>query len=74
MSKEKKLASNVAELRKQAGLTQKQLAELTGTTVVTVANWENNRTGVDQLLRVAKLCKALKCSPDDLVNEIEAEE
>jgi len=70
MTEEKKVISNVAKLRQQAGLTQKQLADLTGTTVITVANWERNRTGVDQLVKVAKLCQALDCNPLDLFEEV----
>jgi transcriptional regulator with XRE-family HTH domain len=62
-----KIVSNVAELRKAAGLTQKELADTVGTTVITVQNWESGRTGLDQLLRVARLCKALGCTAEQLI-------
>jgi transcriptional regulator with XRE-family HTH domain len=67
----KKVISKVSELRAKAGLTQKQLADMTDTTVVTVSNWERNRTGVEQIVRLAKLCKALNCFPEDLYEEVE---
>lgn len=59
--------SNVANLRKQAGLTQRQLADLAGVTETTVRNWENNRSSVEVFERIAKLCNALGCSVNDLV-------
>ena len=67
------MVSHVAELREKSGLTQKELADLVGTTVITISNWERNRTGVEQLVRVAKLCKALGCSPEQLATEEEVE-
>lgn len=66
--------SRVAELRKDRAMTQRQLAELVGVTETTVRNWENNRSGVDWFERVARLCKALGCSPADLVKYVEAVE
>ena len=59
--------SRVAELRKAQALTQRELADLVGVTETTVRNWENNRSGVDWFDRIAKLCKALECEPQDLV-------
>jgi putative transcriptional regulator len=59
--------SKVGELRKQADLTQRELADLVGVTESTIRNWENNRNGIEWLVRVAKLCKALNCSPENLV-------
>lgn len=64
-----KLVSHVAQLRKRAGLTQKQLADLLDTTVTTVANWENGRTGLKEFERVAKLCEILACRAQDLISE-----
>ncbi|MEO0533288.1 MAG: helix-turn-helix transcriptional regulator [Cyanobacteria bacterium P01_A01_bin.123] len=65
--------SHVAELRKQCDLTQRELADLVGVTETTVRNWENNRSGVEWFVRVAKLCEALKCSPNDLVKFVDIE-
>jgi putative transcriptional regulator len=59
--------SKVGELRKQANLTQRELADLVGVTESTIRNWENNRNGIEWLVRVARLCKALNCSPENLV-------
>lgn len=59
--------SRIAELRERAGLTQRQLADLIGVTESTVRNLERNRNGVEQLERVAKLCKVLQCSAEDLI-------
>jgi transcriptional regulator with XRE-family HTH domain len=60
------IVSHVAELRKTLGLTQRQLADIVGVTETTVRNWENNRSGVEWFERIAKLCNALQCTPNDL--------
>lgn len=58
--------SNIAELRKQKKLTQRQLADLIGVDTSTIRNWERNRGGVETFMRLAKLCEALDCQPRDL--------
>ena len=58
--------SNIAELRKQKKLTQRQLADLVGVDTSTIRNWERNRGGVETFMRLAKLCEALDCQPQDL--------
>jgi transcriptional regulator with XRE-family HTH domain len=58
--------SRVALLRKELGLTQRQLADAVGVTESTIRNWENNRNGVDWFVRIAKLCETLSCQPEDL--------
>lgn len=58
--------SKVAELRKRLDITQRELAARVGVTETTVRNWENNRSGVEWFERIAKLCKALECTPTDL--------
>ncbi|WP_348535500.1 helix-turn-helix transcriptional regulator [Komarekiella delphini-convector] len=58
--------SRVAELRKRLDLTQRELADLVGVTETTVRNWENNRSGIEWFERIAKLCDALQCAPNDL--------
>ncbi|MBD2211889.1 helix-turn-helix transcriptional regulator [Nostoc linckia FACHB-104] len=60
------LVSRVAELRKRSDLTQRELANLIGVTETTVRNWENNRSGVEWFERIAKLCTALNCTPNEL--------
>lgn len=63
--------SRVAELRKRLSLTQRQLADSVGVTETTVRNWENNRSGVEWFERIAKLCEALQCSPNELFEYLE---
>ncbi|WP_263970350.1 helix-turn-helix transcriptional regulator [Pseudanabaena sp. PCC 6802] len=58
--------SRVALLRKKLGITQRQLADSVGVTETTIRNWENNRNGVDWFVRIAKLCEALECQPEEL--------
>lgn len=59
--------SKVAQLRKNANLTQRDLADLVGVTESTIRNWENNRNGIEVLERVVKLCNALNCSVQELI-------
>lgn len=60
----------VAELRQLRGKTQRELALEVGVTEATLRNWERNRTGVEWLERVAKLCQALDCQPSDLIEYV----
>jgi transcriptional regulator with XRE-family HTH domain len=66
--------SKVAELRKRAGLTQRQLADEVGVTESTISNWEQGRNSLVWLERVSKLCRALQCTPEQLIDYIDAEE
>lgn len=58
----------LADLRKHAGLTQRQVAELLGVTVTTVSAWERG-TQVPRLTfaQVEKLLEAFGCSIQALV-------
>ena len=58
--------SKIAELREQAGLTQRQLADLVDVDPSTVRNWERNRSSADSFVKFAKLCDALQCGPHEL--------
>lgn len=71
---EEKPVKGIAALRQNAGLTQLELAQLVGVTESTISNWEKGRNGLEWFERVAKLCKALNCSPDELIDYIEAVE
>ncbi|MEM7771191.1 MAG: helix-turn-helix transcriptional regulator [Cyanobacteria bacterium P01_E01_bin.6] len=62
------LTSNIAELRDQAGLTQRELALIVGVTETTIANWERGRSGLEWIERLMKLCDALNCELSDLVS------
>ena len=59
--------SMIKHYRENLGLTQRQLADIVGIDVSTLRNWESGRTGLDLIYKVAKLCNALDCFPDDLV-------
>ena len=66
----KKLASRIAKLREEKGLTQLELSHLLGVTENTVANWEKGRSGLEWFERIAKLCKLFNCKPDELIEYI----
>lgn len=66
--------SKVAELRKRAGLTQRQVAIKLDVTESTIANWEQGRNALTWFERVAKLCEVLNCSPNELFGYVEVGE
>lgn len=59
----------IAELRKRAGLTQRQLAQKIKVSIPTIRGWERGRDGKRMFEVVARLCEALECSPKDLTGE-----
>lgn len=63
----------LVNLRKQAGLTQKQVAEALGLTVATISYWE---TGVKEprldFVQTKKLTELYQCSLDDLAEALES--
>jgi transcriptional regulator with XRE-family HTH domain len=65
-----KPVTRIAKLRDDMGLTQRELAQLLEVTENTVANWENNRTGLEWIERVIKLCRLFSCSPEDLIEYV----
>jgi transcriptional regulator with XRE-family HTH domain len=65
-----KPVTRIAKLREDMGLTQRELAQLLEVTENTVANWENNRTGLEWIERVIKLCRLFECSPEDLLEYV----
>lgn len=58
------------ELRKRAGLTQKQLAEITGIRLEKIQEYENGQYGMQFAGPISryKLAAALHCSIDDFEN------
>ena len=62
------MISNIALLREQADLTQLELSQLVGVTESTIANWEKGRSGLEWIDKIIKLCKALSCDLDDLID------
>jgi putative transcriptional regulator len=57
----------IKELREARNLTQKELADLVGIDVSTLRNWESGRSGIELIVKIAKLCNVLDCSPEELV-------
>ncbi|BDA72338.1 hypothetical protein CAL7716_065040 [Calothrix sp. PCC 7716] len=74
MPKEKdedlKVISKLSEYRKLKGLSQDELARVSGLTKTTIQNWENGRN-LGAVLRVLKVCQELDVDIRDLfqVNE-----
>ncbi|HEY9598423.1 MAG TPA: helix-turn-helix domain-containing protein [Cyanophyceae cyanobacterium] len=68
------VGKNVMQLRRRAGLTQKQIADALGLTVQTISNWETGlkrpKLYVEQVL---KLCLILGCSLSDLADDLDTE-
>lgn len=63
----KNLRSKIPDLREAKGLTQLDLALEVGVTETTIANWEKGRSGLPMILQLIKLCRALNCHLEDLV-------
>lgn len=57
----------IAALRTKAGLTQLELASAMGVDPSSIRNIERGRAGIDQIIRVIKLCRVLECSVEDLL-------
>jgi len=60
--------SRIAALRERAELTQRELALLIGVTENTIQNWEKGRAGIEQIVRIIKLCRFLHCDLEDLID------
>ncbi len=59
--------SNIATQRKNAGMTQRELAIALAMTEASVQNWESGRAGVTHLQRIVALCELLDCPVEALV-------
>lgn len=60
------IAQNIKQLRKEMGLTQKELAERVGVTQQCVSDWENGKIE-PTISYVAKLSKIFETTIDSLV-------
>ncbi len=58
------------ELRQAKGLSQVQLAELTGIDQAAISRIENGHTQAMDFDVMARLCDALGCSPGDLLKRV----
>ena len=61
--------SNIAKLREERNLTQRQVASILDVDISTVRNWERGRDGVKMFVRVARLCELFDCRPQDLIRQ-----
>jgi transcriptional regulator with XRE-family HTH domain len=59
----------ISELRKKNRITQKILARKIGITNVTLNSWENQDSSAEFIARTIKLCRILKCSVHELIEE-----
>lgn len=60
--------NNIAKIRYQKGITQEKLAEVLGTTPVTVSRYENSRRGLNSNT-LERIARALDCSIVDLISD-----
>lgn len=57
----------LVELRRKAGVTQKELADTVGVSETSVRNWEHGREEPRLFIwQVKAMCQSLQCSLDDL--------
>jgi DNA-binding transcriptional regulator YiaG len=61
--------SNIPALRRQIGMTQRELSLELDVTEATVQNWESGRVGATQIRRVLQLCELLECQVKNLVEQ-----
>lgn len=60
------IGHNIKSIRKQKGITQEQLADMTGLSKVHISNMENANTKVS-LTAIVKIASALKTSVDHIL-------
>ena len=66
-----KVVSRLADYRKRKGLSQDELARLSGLTKTTIQNWENGRN-LGAVVRVLKVCQELGVDIRELFEEEKA--
>lgn len=67
--------NNIKELRKQRGLTQRELADICGLSCILINRLEEDRLDLrnTKMENVIRLCKALKCNIADLFKDKDSE-
>ena len=71
--KSDKPRSRIGQLREKIGMTQLELSRIVGVTETTIANWEKGRSGTEWIEKITKLCRALNCQLEDLIERESAE-
>lgn len=59
--------NNIKELRKKAGLTRTELAELSGVPYRTLENWESGVRRPQNIYQLKKVADALHCTVEELI-------
>lgn len=62
-----RMAENIQLLRKRAGMSQEQLAEVTGSSRQTVSKWENGES-IPDILACEKMAEAFGVSLEDMLH------
>ena len=65
--------TNLKQMRKNAGLSQSELAELTGISVRTIQQYEQRQKSINKAMaeRLIMLAKVLCCEVEDLIEKCE---
>lgn len=63
----RKAGEKIAELRKEKGMTQEELAEIMGVSSQAVSKWENGNA-MPEVALLTKLSKVLNCSVDNILH------
>ena len=63
--------SRIADLRQQAGMTQRELAIALDVTESTVRNYEKGRHSLKSLEIFVSLCRIFDCKPEDLLDFVD---
>lgn len=61
---QKLTSKNLVRIRKEKGMTQKQLADVLGVFTTQISAWETGARGIGEKMMV-RLCNALDCQPAD---------
>jgi len=62
------VATNLREIRKQRGLTQKELSEKSGVARISIARYESGKV-IPGALNLMKLAKAMECNAEEIITK-----
>lgn len=60
--------NNIQKIRKEKGITQKELSEITGIPKRTLEDWEAARVKTSDVYKLHRIAKALGCEIADLID------